>query len=337
MNIARKTDIINILGKNPNLLSSGEQQKVAISAALTMNADLLLIDEPLSFLDNNAANDILKLIKDFHSTGKTIILAIHDLEKVASLADGIILLNEGEFVASGSPIDILYSKESERLIGRPLLFDIATSLIEQRIIEKPILEWNDIGRLIPKKKSTDNRSKRDTPIRAIDTVIEFRDVSFAYEDTGTTLSSINIKIQRGEIFGIVGPSGSGKTTLCKLLMGLLKPKKGTIFVNDRSIVNLKTHNLARYIGYVFQNPTDMLFAQSVEEECSFGPTVMNLPDAENRASLVLDCLGLSSIRERHPYSLSGGQQRLLTIAAVLSSNPDIVVLDEPQFGLDMKT
>jgi len=341
LSMARKSRIVELLSRNPSRISSGEQQRVAIAAALTMDAKLLLIDEPISFLDPRAGSEILNLIKAFHENGKTVVLATHDVQRVAKIANSVALLSEGHMVARGSPRKILYSKKARDLVGTPLLVETASRMLEARILSNPVMDWSEVARLMPDNPNVVNRKgphpQRGTGRRMRTPAVVVQNLSFSYEPGDRVLDNISLAINDGEIFGLVGFSGSGKTTFSKILIGLLRPEAGKVFLLGREISGISTSDLARSIGYVFQNPTEMLLTQSVEDECRLGRRALRLPDSEKHVQDLLTRFGLKGLGRRNPYSLSGGQQRLLTIAAVVSTSPRIIILDEPDFGLDMKS
>ena len=140
-----------------------------------------------------------------------------------------------------------------------------------------------------------------------------------------------------EIVGIIGANGSSKTTLAKLILGLLKPQQGKIELKGKDITKLSTSERAKQIGYVTQNPIDMLFEENVLKECMFGPKCLKLDNPEKRAKDTLAKMDLLKYKDKHPDSLSGGERSKLAIADILASQGAILVLDEPEFGLDIKS
>lgn len=170
--------------------------------------------------------------------------------------------------------------------------------------------------------------------------IEIESVSYRYEETNhDALSDVSLGIERGECVALLGPNGSGKTTLIKHLNGLLKPQTGRVAINGVSTRERTIAQLARTVGYVFQNPDHMIFADSVEEEVSFGPRNLGMAkdDIRRRVDEVLAFTSLAPYRETHPMSLSGGEKQRLALAAIIVSNPEILILDEPTTGLDYKS
>ena len=175
-------------------------------------------------------------------------------------------------------------------------------------------------------------------------MIELKNVCYAYEKE-IALRYINLNIQKGESVIIQGPNGCGKSTLIKLLNGIIFPMEGSYTYQGHEITEktLKDTRFAKWfhqqMGYVFQNADTQLFCGSVEEEIAFGPTLMGLSENEIRQRTE-DCLklfGIEKLRERPPYHLSGGEKRKVSLACILSMNPEVLILDEPLAGLDENT
>jgi cobalt/nickel transport system ATP-binding protein len=175
-------------------------------------------------------------------------------------------------------------------------------------------------------------------------VIEICNVSFRYKDI-LALRDINLKVDKGEAIALVGPNGSGKSTLLKLINGIVFPECGVYSFNGVEITSKKLQDskfsklFHKRVGFVFQNSDSQLFCSTVYEEVAFAPIQMGLEEQEieKRVSDCLNLLNIESLRNRTPYTLSGGEKKRVAIASVLSHNPDVLVLDEPMNGLDPKT
>lgn len=169
-------------------------------------------------------------------------------------------------------------------------------------------------------------------------ITSFNDVFFAYPDGKQALRGISFDICRGESVGIVGENGAGKSTLLRLLAGLLIPQKGVIRVGDTPVTKKNLPAVRRRLGFTFQEPDDQLFMTSVYDDVAFGPRNYGLDEkeVEKRVIKALDTVGGLHMMERAPYKLSGGEKRAAAIAAVLSMEPEILVLDEPTASLDPK-
>jgi ABC-type cobalt transport system, ATPase component len=167
-------------------------------------------------------------------------------------------------------------------------------------------------------------------------VIRCQDLSFSYPNGLEALKHINLTISRGEYVAFVGQNGSGKTTLVKHFNGLLKPTRGSVQVFGEETRDKKVSTLARKVGYVFQNPDDMLFCSSVKEEVAYGPTMLGFKEAEvkEKVESILQELGLDAQKETHPFALSLGDRQRLAVACVLSLDPEVFAFDEPTTGQD---
>ena len=163
-----------------------------------------------------------------------------------------------------------------------------------------------------------------------------KNLTHTYPNGVTALRNINLKINKGEYVAFVGQNGSGKTTLVKHFNGLLKPTEGSVKVFGEETSTKKVSILSRKVGYVFQNPDDMLFSSSVEEEIAFGPKMLGLAEDEiqSKVESILKELGLAAMRETHPFALSLGDRQRLAVGCALSLDPDVFVFDEPTTGQD---
>jgi energy-coupling factor transport system ATP-binding protein len=172
----------------------------------------------------------------------------------------------------------------------------------------------------------------------IDPLVRFENVSFAYEDGPEVLHDVNLEIERGDVIGVLGPNGAGKTTLIKHAIGLLTPVGGNVFVEGTDTRKMSVAQIANTLGYVFQSPSHMLFATSVKEELAFGPKNLGHDSEiiEKEVKRALEIVNLSGIEEDPPLALSFGQQKRVTIAAILAMRSKILVMDEPTAGQDYK-
>jgi energy-coupling factor transport system ATP-binding protein len=166
--------------------------------------------------------------------------------------------------------------------------------------------------------------------------LEVRDVSFRYPTGVLALDGVSLMIGSGEAVALVGENGAGKTTLAKLLNGLLRPTAGRVLVDERDTRQHTPAQLSRYVGFVFQNPDDQLFAQTVRDEVAFGPRNLRLSASEVQARVerALDDVELRTAADRHPYDLAAPERKLVALAAALAMQTPALVLDEPTIGQD---
>ncbi len=168
-------------------------------------------------------------------------------------------------------------------------------------------------------------------------IINFRDINFSYPDGKSVLTHVNFKFYKGDRLGLIAPNGSGKTTFIHLIMGLNKPTSGSMELFGKPAAKTKDFEEARRrIGLLFQDPDDQLFSPTVIEDVAFGP--LNLNQSKEKALDIarrtLAKLGLAGFEDRVTFKLSGGEKRLVSLAAVLAMQPDVLLLDEPLNGLD---
>lgn len=169
-------------------------------------------------------------------------------------------------------------------------------------------------------------------------IIEVQDLWHIYQGNIEALRGVDLAIYPGECVAVVGQNGSGKTTLVKHFNGLLRPTKGRVLIGGEDAANMPVFALSRRVGYVFQNPDDMIFNSTVEEEVMFGLKLQRMDEVEarRRVDKVVSDLGLESLRKAHPFSLSLGDRQRVALAAVLAVEPDVVVFDEPTTGQDYR-
>lgn len=174
------------------------------------------------------------------------------------------------------------------------------------------------------------------------TALKFENVTYRYTVTkGIALKDINLAIEEGEFVGIVGTNASGKSTFCRAAVGLIPHSfsgtlKGNVFVKGLNTAQTKVSQLSQHVGMVFSDPEAQMSQATVWEEIAFGPANLGVPKNEilQRVELVMDLLKIEKLRNRSPFTLSGGEQQKVAIASVLVMQPDILVLDEPTSNLD---
>jgi len=166
--------------------------------------------------------------------------------------------------------------------------------------------------------------------------IELTGIRFTYDDGTEALAGIDFHVEKGEFVAVLGSNGSGKTTLISLLVGLLKAQSGLIRIQGKEIGSLSPEELYQRVGLVFQNPSDQLFAATVEEDIAFGPRNLNLPEQEvqNRVTEALAAVAALPLRGRAIHHLSFGEQKRVSLAGVMAMRPSVLILDEPTAGLD---
>ncbi|MGD2155916.1 MAG: ATP-binding cassette domain-containing protein [Anaerolineales bacterium] len=285
-------------------LSGGQKQLVAIAAALAMRSQVLVLDEPTASLDVPGTNYVMTALQDLRDKyGVTIVLIEHRLAEAVQLADRVIILDQGRIVAEGRTEQVLFDRAQMRRLGL------------RRPVDEPLASWDAL--LLPD----------GIPPVGIQPLIEFDRVSAGYERR-PVIHDVDLALYPGEFVALVGNNGAGKSTLALVAAGLLKPIKGNIIHTWG-----KQSRPGLDVTLLFQNPTDQLFADTVDEEIAFGPRNYQIFDPVSHKR-VLDEADLLKLTVRKPFALSAGQQQRTALAACLSLHPQLIILDEPTLGQD---
>ena len=304
-------------------LSGGEQQRVAIGAALVTHPKVLVLDEPTSALDPIAAEEVLSILHRLvHDLGLTVVIAEHKLERVIQFADRIVYINGDGAANVGTPEEILMQSpiappivHLARALG---LKEIGVTVREMRRMTTHLRE------AIASHPVAD--SHKPTEI-----VISFDKLTVSYENQ-TALNNITSTICAGEIVAVMGRNGAGKSSLLKAIAGVNRPGTGVIQVLGHDPYDLQGKKRREAIGFIPQEPSDLLYGQSVSIECAQADRDNEL--AAGTTYQVLQQLVPGISLSTHPRDLSEGQRLGLALSVVLSSNPSILILDEPTRGLD---
>jgi energy-coupling factor transporter ATP-binding protein EcfA2 len=297
-------------------LSGGEKQKVALAGVLAMRPSILLLDEPLASLDPASAEETLVIVRRLADEGMTVLMVEHRVEDVLKI----------------NPERLIYMEDGE------VRFDGPTAEIDRAVNYKAV---KLPAPLIIKNAAADPAPTPIQPGLNITTngghrsLVKFEQVSFGYEEA-PVLHDIDLEIHKGDIIAVLGPNGAGKTTLVKHAIGLLKPVSGRVLVDGKDTRELSVAQIAATLGYVFQSPSHMLFAPTVKEELAFGPTNLKHDPGqiEKEVNEAIRIVNLSGRDQDPPLALSFGQQKRVSIAAILAMRSRILVMDEPTAGQD---
>ncbi len=309
--------IAHLRSRDTFSLSGGEKQKVALAGVLAMRPSLLLLDEPLASLDPASAQETLALVRRLADEGLMVLMVEHRVEDVLKIKpDRVMYIADGE---------IRYLGPAEGL----------SKVVDYHEIKLPARMIMEAARRDPPPTPLDILPGRTGRGALPGPLVQFQSVSFGYNGH-VVLEDIALEIQRGDVVAVLGPNGAGKTTLVKHAIGLLKPKSGRVLVNGKDTRQMTVAQIAGTLGYVFQSPSHMLFAPTVSEELAFGPTNLghSPEEIQKEVTEAIRIVNLSGREKDAPLSLSFGQQKRVSIAAILAMRSRILVMDEPTAGQD---
>ena len=340
---ARTVGMEDYLLQPPFELSGGQKQKVALAGILHDAEEILLFDEPLASLDPAMGMTAVDLIDRIHrESERTVIIIEHRFEDVLYRhVDRVILINDGRIIRDCTPDEILSSGIlKEKGIRAPLYIEA----LENAGIKFAQNEHLDNINELDFAKYRDavieefEKTKPFTVGEKGEVLIDVKHVDFAYNPDRKVLNDINFTIRRGEKVAIVGKNGAGKSTMAKLLCGIIRPVRGTIEIKGENYLALTIRDIGRLIGYVMQNPNQMLVKDIINEEVRLALNLNEFDQktADERVEETLKMTGLYPMRNWPISVLSYGQKKRVTIASILALQPDCIILDEPTAGQDYR-
>jgi len=319
-------------------LSGGEKQRVAIASVLTLHPQVLLLDEPTSQLDPQAAEEVLLALRQLNEDlGLTVVLSEHRLERVVQYADFVLYWpGHGQPPLLGTPAEVL-----RRVPLTPPLITLGKALGWEPL-PLTIKEGRRFAQALKERLHlpvVSQPSATVTPANGREAVVVVEKLWHRYTSGSRgagieALTGVSLRVHRGEFVALMGRNGSGKTTLLKHLVGLLPPTQGHVRVVGYETSRVSTETLVRHVAYVPQNPERLLFAETVAEELALSRRGHGLPPDPEADRALLARLGLDHCRDSHPHDLSVGEKQRLALAAVLVPDPELILLDEPTRGLD---
>lgn len=341
---AELVGIENHLGYAPHELSGGQKQRVSLAGVMVDQVKILLFDEPLANLDPATGKQAIELIDEIQKkTDTTVLIIEHRLEDVLwRNVDRIVLVNGGTILADLRPDELLSgSLLAENGIREPLY---VTALRYAGVDITPDKHPAHVDSLV--LDDTDTQKLRDwftarprpaaPPER--EPLLEVKGLSFGYQKGQQTLRDVSFSIGKGEMVSIVGRNGAGKSTLSKLICGFETPDAGEIFLNGKPLAEENIRRRARHIGYVMQNPNQMISKTMIYDEVALGLQRSGLTEEQIREKVeaTLRVCGLYPFRNWPISALSFGQKKRVTIASVLVLDPELILLDEPTAGQDFR-
>ena len=341
---AELVGIENHLDYAPHELSGGQKQRVSLAGVMVDQVKILLFDEPLANLDPATGKQAIELIDEIQKkTDTTVLIIEHRLEDVLwRNVDRIVLVNDGTILADLTPDELLStSLLCDNGIREPLYvtamryagIDITKekkpahvdSVVLDEVDCKKLKDWFEAQ---PLPKDAGEREK----------LLEVKHLSFGYTKGQQTLRNVSLSIEKGEMVSIVGRNGAGKSTFSKLICGFEDPDSGEITFRGKDLLKENIRHRAKYIGYVMQNPNQMISKTMIFDEVALSLQKAGLPEAEVRQKVedTLKICGLYPFRNWPVSALSFGQKKRVTIASVLVQDPELIILDEPTAGQDFR-
>ena len=341
---AELVGIENHLGFAPHELSGGQKQRVSLAGVMVDDVKILLFDEPLANLDPATGKQAIELIDTIQQkTDTTVLIIEHRLEDVLwRNVDRIVLVNEGRILADLRPDELLSgSLLAENGIREPLYVTAmryagiaVTPEKHPAHINSVVLDEADTARL----HSWFQAEPLPAPKPAPEPLLEVRDLCFGYNKGQHTLQNVSFSIGKGEMVSIVGRNGAGKSTLSKLICGFETQDSGEIYLNGKDLKDENIRRRAKHIGYVMQNPNQMISKTMIYDEVAMALQGSGLTEEQIREKVedTLKVCGLYPFRNWPVSALSFGQKKRVTIASVLVQDPELILLDEPTAGQDFR-
>ena len=341
---AELVGIENHLGFAPHELSGGQKQRVSLAGVMVDDVKILLFDEPLANLDPATGKQAIELIDTIQQkTDTTVLIIEHRLEDVLwRNVDRIVLVNEGRILADLCPDELLSgSLLAENGIREPLYVTAmryagiaVTPEKHPAHIHSVVLDEADTARL----HSWFQAEPLPAPKPAPEPLLEVKNLCFGYNTGQHTLQNVSFSIGKGEMVSIVGRNGAGKSTLSKLICGFETQDSGEIYLNGKDLKDENIRRRAKHIGYVMQNPNQMISKTMIYDEVAMALQGSGMTDEQIREKVedTLKVCGLYPFRNWPVSALSFGQKKRVTIASVLVQDPELILLDEPTAGQDFR-
>lgn len=346
--VSKMVGMDEFLDSSPFELSSGQKQRTTLAGVMVNDVQILLFDEPLANLDPLTGKKAIEIIDDIHKkANKTVVVIEHRIEDVLHrFVDRVVVLNEGRIVADTDPHDLVSSNILKEVGLREPLYISALKYADVEIKKEKLPGYIETLKIenVDKEKIENWHNRVSSEFKTIKEeksavpLLEIRNLNFSYEKGRKVLNDINLKIEKGKIIALVGKNGAGKTTLAKVLCGFVKPDSGEILLNGQVINDHTIKERAEYIGFVMQDPMQMISKSVVFDEIALGLKLRKIPEDEvkERVNEVAKVCGLKEFLNWPIFALSYGQKKRVTIASILVLKPSIVILDEPTAGQDFR-
>lgn len=331
-------------------LSGGQKHQLALAGAVSLDPEILIIDEPVAQLDPRHAKDIydlLKVLNEHH--GKTIIVIEHHTEFIAEYCKEVILMDKGKALWSKPVKEAL--RELEQLkasqIYPPQVTQAASLIVgnrDQRLFPVTMEEAELYFKRL-KERTSGGTASGFVPVTergaSIHPVIEIGNATFSYRTVTRqrkqVLKDVSVSFQRGDLVALVGNNGAGKSSLMRLITGVTKPENGYVTVKGMDTAKTSPEQLANTVTYIYQNPEEMFIEDSIRKDIEFFLKARRVEGYQQKVDEIMESFGLTELQHRDGRLLSGGQQRRASLAIGVAMNPSVILLDEPTANLDIAT
>ena len=335
-------DLLNLQhlrNRSVQALSGGQRQAVCIASVLAMKPQILIMDEPVSSLDPNGKLMIRNVLNQMKADNTTVLIVDNNLDWSCDIVDRVVGLDAGKVIFEGSKDEFFRSFDLQRTLGVmiPQEVEIYRALKEQGRDVSMFYKYDDAVEQLDALFSAKPGEVRNINIPQLkEPVVTTHQLNKIFKDGFQGLKDINVSVPEGSVTAILGQNGSGKTTLVKHLNGLLKPTTGDVRFRGTSLAGKSVAQISKSVILVFQHPEHMLFEQTVINELTFCARMQGFPFTDEQVMEVLQNYDLAEDKETFPLNLSMGKKHLLTILSVLLSQAEVVILDEPTLGMDLK-
>ena len=322
--------------REPHSLSGGEQQACVIAATYSMYPEIYVLDEPLANLDPQGRAQVMELVIDVAKKyGKTLVIVEHALEEILPLVQRVIIMDQGKIIRDGNVNEVLESGDIPGVFKRPDVVRLAEDLNLKPFPLKPEMLFEEMLKKYQPDSIKTSVEKEKLNGRAKE-IVRLEHLTHCYEAGVDALYDVSLKIHEGEFVALMGRNGSGKTTLVSHLIGLLKPTDGTVTVVGKDAAATPTHELARDVGFCFQNPNHQIVSFNVRDEMTFGLKAHEIDPSEfdQRIREALEIVNMQDFIDAEIFDLGKGQKQRIALASVLTLKPRFLVIDEPTTGQD---
>ena len=326
-------------------LSGGQTHLLALAGVLSLQPEVLILDEPIAQLDPGHADRIYAVLRRLNQEyGKTILVIEHHTEYIADYCKHVLLLKDGRVQWMLPTDDALQRVEELQSCN---IFPPQVTIAAHRLRQAGELQADRLPTTVEEGRAAfaARPGVRTCTVLpqppAGEPVVQFRDVTVRYRSVKgaprTVFSGLDLTVRRGDKIALIGSNGAGKSTLMKLMVGLLKPAGGDVLLNGKSLHDGGPEGLGRQVSMVYQNPEDMFIQDSIQADIAYAMEARGLPDARSRTDALLERFRLTALRDRDGRLLSGGQMRRASLAIGIALDPGILLLDEPTANLDIAT